>query len=840
MRHRVLLVEDSPTQAEALRALLEEEEDYAVTVVGSGEEALEWLDDAETDLVLSDIMMPGITGYDLCRRIKDEPRLSGLPVMLLTTLGDPMDIVRGLECGADNYITKPYDPDQLLARVRRVLDNRSLRRQAKTTMGVNIAFLGSTFTITSEREQILDLLLSSVEDVVRTNRALEQSQRKLAEAHSKLESYAQEKAREASVSAERYRTLMQGAADAIFILDAAGTVLEANPRAADLLALPLEELLGRPVESFFAPGEPTERNRLLLLEPEDDGSTAAGEMQMLCSDGRVVEVEFSSSAITVDGERLIHVIMRDITERKETARQLEESQQRYRSLFSYHPDAVYSLSLEGKFLTANLACKQISGYAIEDLYHTSFEPLLAPEERKRVVEFFHRATQGEPQSYKTTIVHRDGHLVELHVTNLPIVVDDRIVGVYGIAKDVTQRRQAEEALQRSEEQLRQSQKMEIVGRLAGGIAHDFNNLLTAIKSNTYFVLSDLPEGTPMREDMQEIDHAVDRAAALTHHLLAFSRKQVLQPKKTRLDEAVSTMERMLGRVIGEHIRLVISTEPGLGYVEVDPVQIEQVLLNLALNARDAMPTGGRLTIETRNATIEKEEERLYPHLPRGTRAVELTVSDTGHGIPEEVRGRIFEPFFTTKPKGKGTGLGLSTVYGLVKQSGGYIWVDSRVGEGTTFTIRFPQVEEDRAEEASSAPAVTEPARGSESVLVVEDEPSIRLVVRRVLQKQGYTVLEAKDGEEALRALEEHPGEVHLLITDVVMPGMSGRELVRRVSELRACPRVLYMSGYSEDMVANHGILDPGVALIEKPFTPESLARRVREILGGEPGGVDPG
>ena len=405
-----------------------------------------------------------------------------------------------------------------------------------------------------------------------------------------------------------------------------------------------------------------------------------------------------------------------------------------------------------------------------------------------------------------------------------------------LTTEVEERQRAETALRSSEEQLRQSQKLEAIGTLAGGVAHDFNNLLTVIQSYTELVLVELEQGSQFYEDLQQVKQASVRASTLTKQLLAFSRKQVLQPRVLDLNDVVAGVEKMLQRVIGEDIDLRTEKATTLSRVLADPGQLEQVIMNLAVNARDAMPRGGRLTIATGNVELGDGDPRLAQPMPAGE-WVMLAVSDTGTGMDEATRVRIFEPFFTTKDPGKGTGLGLSTVYGIVKQSGGFIWVDSEVGQGTTFRIYFPPVVGVR-DSGGHTIAITESLGGSETILVVEDEEPVRLLACRCLEQHGYRVLVASRPVDAELLAQRHVGPIHLLLTDVVMPGESGRVLAERLMTRHTEMRVLYMSGYTNDAVVHYGVLAPGVELLEKPFDPTVLARRVREVLD-RPGSVAP-
>ncbi|HET8655074.1 MAG TPA: ATP-binding protein [Longimicrobiaceae bacterium] len=377
-----------------------------------------------------------------------------------------------------------------------------------------------------------------------------------------------------------------------------------------------------------------------------------------------------------------------------------------------------------------------------------------------------------------------------------------------------------------EVQLAQSQKMEAVGRLAGGVAHDFNNLLTAIKGHLEFLLEDLPAGSESRADAEGIGDAADRAASLTRQLLAFSRRQVLQPRVIDLNQTVQEMEKMLRRVIGEDVDLSTRIEPALGHVQADPGQLSQVLLNLAVNARDAMPRGGQLTIETANVELDDEYARGKVHVESG-RYVMLAVSDTGVGMDAETQARIFEPFFTTKEQGKGTGLGLSTVYGIVEQSGGHVWVYSEPGHGTAFKVYLPRVD---APVSLDTALIGAPATGRETVLLAEDDRAVRVLARRALEHAGYQVLEADGGEEALRIADAHAGTIHLLLSDVVMPGLGGRELAERLQGRRPGIAVLFMSGYTDDAILRHGMLAEGTPFLEKPFTPGGLCEKVRGVL----------
>jgi two-component system, cell cycle sensor histidine kinase and response regulator CckA len=401
-----------------------------------------------------------------------------------------------------------------------------------------------------------------------------------------------------------------------------------------------------------------------------------------------------------------------------------------------------------------------------------------------------------------------------------------------LRQQISDRERAESRLEDAQEQLLQAQKMEAVGRLAGGVAHDFNNMLSVILSHTKLAMADLMPGHPLLEDLEQVNHAAERAAQITRQLLAYSRRQIMQPRTLDLNAVLRETEKMLRRLIGEDIDLNVVLAPGLWTVHLDPGQIQQVLMNLVVNARDAMPKGGRLTLETANVTLDPDYALDHPGIAAG-RHVMLAVTDTGIGMDGETQSRIFDPFFTTKGGEHGTGLGLSTVYGIVKQSGGHVWVYSEIGMGSTFKVYFPESAGSGARGAVKPPALR--LTGKETVLLVEDEDMVRRAVRAILSRGGYRILEAGSGNAALDLLRGHEGPVDLLITDVVMPELSGRELALRVAELRPNIKVLYMSGYTDDTIVRHGVLEANMAFIQKPATPDELLRKIREVLGDPPG-----
>jgi len=500
---------------------------------------------------------------------------------------------------------------------------------------------------------------------------------------------------------------------------------------------------------------------------------------------------------------------------------LKASEVNFRSLVENAPYGICRCDANGQIVEANPALLAMLGFSGADellRLNLAVDIYRDPEQRELLLECFRSGHSFDKVEAEWT--RQDNSPVVMRVSGRPIRDTHKTVSFELYAEDITEQRALEQ-------QLRQSQKMEAVGRLAGGIAHDFNNLLMVISGYCEFLLQKLGPDPALRGFAQEIANAADRATALTRQLLAFSRKQVLTPKVLDLNAIVSEHLKMLPRLIGEDIELVTVPARQLGKVKADPGQIEQVVMNLVVNARDAMPGGGKLTIETTNVTLDEAYARRHPGVTAGE-YVMLAISDSGMGMDAETQSHIFEPFFTTKGQ-KGTGLGLSMVYGIVKQSGGYIWVYSEIGHGTTFKVYLPRVAEAQEEPAlQSAPA--EPSLGHETILVVEDEPQLRDLTRQFLERHGYSVLVAENGASALEVAQRHGGFIHLLLTDIIMPVMNGRELAQRMAVLSPKTRIVFMSGYTENAVWRNGMIENSVNFLQKPFTLDALTRKVREVL----------
>jgi PAS domain S-box-containing protein len=518
----------------------------------------------------------------------------------------------------------------------------------------------------------------------------------------------------------------------------------------------------------------------------------------------------------------------DISDRKKMVEALQQSENLYRTLIDNSLTGIYMIQ-KGHYVFINDMFYKITGYSWDELKSKHPLDLIVPEKQNQMRTILQKRLAGEevPSEYETQMLRKDGSQIDVQVRAALILFENQPT-ILGNIIDITERKRTEHQMIFLQEQLRQSQKIEAIGRLAGGVAHDFNNLLTVILGTSELLLLELEKESPLRESIEDIKRTAERAATLTHQLLAFSRRQVMEFQVLDLNDVLRNLEKMLRRIIGEDIELITSFAGDLGKIKADPNQIEQILMNLVVNAKDAMPQGGRLIIETENAELDEE----YSHSHVGVkpdRYVRLSISDTGIGMPPELKEKVFEPFFTTKEKGKGTGLGLSTVYGIVKQSGGNIWVYSEPMKGTTIKIYLPRAFEP-LEENKEQLEMGESPFGNETILVVEDEEEVRKLAVQILEKHGYQVLKAQDGDEALALCENYRGPIHLILTDVVMPGMGGRELVHHLHELHLESKVVYMSGYTDNAIVHHGILEKGINYIQKPFTIEGLLRKIWEVL----------
>jgi PAS domain S-box-containing protein len=644
------------------------------------------------------------------------------------------------------------------------------------------------------------------------------------------------------LSEARYRTQFEAAPEAIVTLDVdKGCFVEANQNAERLFGYSREELFGMNPVDFSPTFQPDGRLSAGLVR-SNVARVLAGEQLVFewvhkNSQGREFPCEIRLVRLPGEGQNLCRGSIVDISERKqaEEARQrlqadLRVSEASYREIFDNASDAIFLLDLvSGRILDANARASEVTGYSKEELLQNDPATQYLDEPgytHADGVAKLRVAASGLAQTFEWKARHKSGrpYFAEMSLRKAEIAGRERLLL---FLRDITERKRLEQTLRQTEEQLRHSQKMEAIGRLAGGVAHDFNNLLSVVLGYSSLVLSSFDADDPRAEDIREIRTAGERAAKLTKQLLAFSRQQVLAPAVVDLNDIVSRMDHMLRRVIGEDVKLRTVTEPGLGLVKVDEGQMEQVIINLVVNARDAMPAGGTLTIATANVVLDEERVRFRTGIAPGPH-VKLSVTDTGIGMDARVKSRIFEPFYTTKEKGKGTGLGLSTVLGIVEQSGGTISVESEPGLGATFEIYLPKTD-DRPERARSTPpprALT----GSETLLLVEDEERLRALTRSMLANAGYRVIVAENAAHALVHCREYEGKIDLLVTDVVMPDMNGRELADRATRIRPDMKVLYVSGYADHTVFGPKGLNEGIAFLQKPITPDTLLKKVRETL----------
>jgi two-component system cell cycle sensor histidine kinase/response regulator CckA len=709
----VLIVEDSPTQAQQIRHILEDA-GYKVRAESNGEDALAALKREPAHVVLSDIVMPGMDGYTLCRNIKDNESTWDTPVILLTSLSDPEDVIRGLSCGADNFIMKPYEGKYLLSRIQSVLANQTLHSGNEPRLGLEIFFGGRKHYINSDRLQILNLLISTYDSAIRVNQRLVASQSQLEKLNSELESMVKERTK--ALSAE-------------------------------------------------------------------------------------------------------------VDEHHQTMVALRNSEEYYRMLLENDLTGVVVTSPDGKIIDCNTAFLRIFGFPSRDeaLTRTMSELYWDPADRESFLDLLDRRPRGEYT--ERTFRRTDGEKIFALENGVGKRSEaGELLQCIGYVLDITDRKKLEASLLHA-------QKMEAIGRLAGGIAHDFNNMLMVILGFT-----DVLAMKPAADDGQhrylgEIRKATMRAAGLTQQLLAFSRKQVLQLETFSLNDGIEETTKMISRLIGEDVVLSLELQESLHNITADRGQLSQVLMNLAVNSRDAMPQGGRLVIETSNQTLTEADVRVHSYVRPGS-YVRLRVRDTGAGLDKQAQAHLFEPFFTTKERGKGTGLGLATVYGIVKQSGGFIWCDSEPGKGCAFNIHFPVSNAIRSTPEIEY-AESELLTGTETLLLAEDDPMVGNTMNEILVRAGYVVLRAASGREALELCLSPGKPVDLILSDVVMPDMRGPEMAKLIHETLPEVKIIMISGYPDLGEVSQILPGPDDVFLQKPVNVKTLLSTVRNVLDGK-------
>lgn len=784
---RILLVDDSPDQRTKMKSLLAEAS-MEVVEAESGEAALALLKAGDFAVVLIDIRMPGMNGFELAEHIRALEPVRKIPIMFLTATQAPdAHIRRGYALGAVDFLITPVIPEAIRAKMEFFTDYFQRRRMQ---------------TLQSEA----------------------------------LEKKVSDRTAELRLRIAVTRTLTDNAASGLFMLDGDRRITFMNPAAEQGLGHTFADVRGRTFHQIAHPagpgGRPCAGSECLLEKAlEADFPMRNLSEVFFHKGGRALSVSCSISPLQPIGESIGTVVeVRDVTEHKHAEDRLRRSEDRYRRLFETAQDGILILEAkEGHILDVNPFLARLLGYAKEELLGKElWEIGLFKDIEANQDAFLTLQRDGYVRYDNLPLQTKDGRRREVEfVSNVYPVGGEAVIQCN--IRDITERKQIEASLRRAESDLLQSQKVEALGKLSGGIAHDFNNLLTAINGYADLCLSFAGSDGPLREYLDKILKAGQRAAELTHQLLAFSRKQVLAPKVFDLSSVVGEVTALMGRVIGDGIRLTEQLEQHLWLVRADPNQIHQVLMNLTVNARDAIPQGGEITIRTQNVGFQDADgAKKTSHSP--LQYVLLSVSDTGMGMNNEVKSHIFDPFYTTKGFGKGSGMGLATVDGIVRQSGGHITVESSPGHGSTFRIFLPRAEGPEDPIPAQVSLDSQGLRGTETILLAEDDETVRTFARNALELHGYTVLEAKNGDEVVKAGLRHRNSIDLLLTDLLMPGMSGRELAARFNAVCPQAHILFMSGYTDELIADQSLLEEGAMFIRKPFSPAHLIGTIRGIF----------
>ena len=828
-RRRLLVVDDDPVQLKLARIYLSQFA-FDVTAAGGAADALLAARQQRPDVILSDVFMPDVDGFQLCLEIRRDPNLSQVPVVLLSgQYGSRADQDLARRVGANALVLRTPDFGNARSAIEAALEAPAPTLAEEPTDQLELRH--ARLVINQLEKQIQGMsglaqrcglqtaqlsLLSGVADALTRETDIDTALQEVLAAT--LDA--------AGIS--KGALILRNAAGALAVRHDLGFSEDERGQLQDFFGH------GALLEKIVARGGSTPVPSDVIAEDVSrailaGARVATAQIVPLISDGRGMGAIFigatHTDVTTDDSVAFARAMGNQVVQSLELARvmgRLAASEQRYRTLLDSASDYISVLTQDGTVREMNHRWVELTGLPRDQLmgrHISQFAPAIKGEDKERV---YHAMGAVKDHSTRDVeIVGSKGTRIVMEVSRTHVVVAGEPL-VFTIGRDVTPQRSLEE-------QLRQSQKLEAVGQLAGGVAHDFNNVLTAILGFTELMLEGTPAGDSRHQDLLEIKKAARRAAGLTQQLLAFSRKQILQPKVLDINAAVAATELMLKRLILEHISLTVSLMPDVGMIKIDPTQLEQILVNLVVNAGDAMPRGGKLTIETGNVTLDEHYRQRHLPLTPGD-YVMLAVSDTGTGMDEATSQRIFEPFFTTKGLGKGTGLGLSTVYGIVKQSGGYIWVYSEPGRGSTFKIYLPQVRVGVPASIDQSPEPTELPGGAETILLVEDDDGVRLLVRITLERLGYRVLEAGNPKEAMQLAGELSVPIHLLLSDVIMPESEGLPLFERLSAVQPGIRVLYMSGYTDDAIVRHGVLAEGTPFLQKPFTSLALARKIRTVL----------
>ncbi len=850
IRSKILVIDDDQGSRELFKTLLSHF-GYAVLEAHDGKEGLEQVRRHKPDLVISDILMPSMNGFQFVSALREFAGPEDLPVIFHSaSFLDRETRALGAACGVAHFILKPCDPEKALAVIREALGHEP--DVAPAFAALSAPFAEATSAAAADAIPFL------IDAFFKKGLELDSVSLRLASllALAMEISGSLDIGRLIQVSCDGARKVIGANYAAIGFLEGEGcrlrsyTLSGASPEAAAELAgaffsgrifqrLVQDRKVCREFSLYkepegldLPPGHPPVRSFLgapLVAAGRVYGWMYAaeklGSLEFSDEDAQVLAALAGFAALAYESALRLRTIEEHSAQLESEIEERNRAEERFRILVETSPAGIIIADESGRISDLNAQIERMFGYAREELLGQTVDVLL-PERLREMHEKhrfgYARDPRVRPMGLGLELFARrkDGSEFPVEVSLGPLAMHGETL-VSATIVDITARK-------KMEEQMRLSQRMEAIGKLAGGVAHDFNNMLAVILGCCDFVAEAIPREQAAAKKVDLIKQAAASAADLTRQLLAFSRQQILQPRVLDLAEIVRRVEGLLARLIGENIRLSVSTEEPLGQIKADPGQIEQVLVNLAANARDAMPQGGSLNIEARNADLDESYSREHQQVVPGP-YVMLSVEDTGCGMDQKTQARIFDPFFTTKELGKGTGLGLATVYGIVKQSGGYIWVYSELGHGTVFKVYLPRVDQ-AASVNKPSPAELKAPEGCETILIAEDSESLREIAGEYLESLGYTVLIGESGKEALQRAEEFGRPIHLLLTDVVMPEMSGPQLAAQMSARFPGLKIIYTSGYTDDIVARQGILDPGVAFIQKPYRPKALARKIREIL----------
>lgn len=834
----VLIVEDSPTQAEQLRYILERNH-YHVNIAQNGKEALLSLKQHKPFIVISDIIMPEMDGYELCHQIKSDKTLKDIPVILLTSLADPADIVRGLLCAADNFIVKPYDEKYLLSRIEYIFANRELRKHEKSQLGVELYFAGQRHSITSDRLQILDLLISTYETAVEKNRELIKAQDELKKLNEQLEGKVQE--RTAALTQEigerkkteealresgmKFRTVWEKAKDGMRITDEEGAIILVNDAYCAMVEKRREEIVGKPMSIVVEKAKQAETLRKHQDRFRSRSVPLHLERDIALWNGKRMSLELSNTFLEIPHQPVLLLsVFRDITERKRAVEALKKAEEKYRSIFENAIEGIFQSTPEGRFLDVNPAFAHMLGYespkeVIKFVTDIGKQLYVHPERRDEMKLIL--MEKGVIYDMQHQWYRKDKAIIWVS-ENVRVVNDEhgKLLYYEGITQDITEHKKLQE-------QLLRNQRLESIGILAGGIAHDLNNVLAPIMMSVQILKQQNTDHVSQRI-LTTLEASAKRGAGIIRQVLTFARgadgeRGVLQSK-----HLLHEIENFVKETFPKTIQIDAHSPADLKMINGDATQLYQVLLNLCLNARDAMLSGGTLKLDAKNIVLDENYLRLHADARPGP-YVQITVSDTGIGIPPELVSKIFDPFFTTKELGKGTGLGLSTVLGIVKSHGGFITVYSEVGKGTRFNIYFPAAEPVQVTKGEPKREKLPLGRG-ELVLVVDDEASIREMAKAALEVHGYKVLLAENGFDAVSKFRQQQDEIRLIITDMAMPEMDGPATIREIRKISPAMKIIGASGLTSSADLAQVAAPDVQAFLSKPYSVEQLLTALDKLF----------